>query len=226
MSLALSWSTGKDSAWTLHLLRRQQVDVTTLVSTVTREFDRVTVHGTRRGVLRQQAARVGLPLLEIELPWPCPNDLYQFAVGEALKGLKGRTGITGVAFGDLSLRDVREYREAMLEPFGLEAVFPLWGMRTDILIRSMLREGMVAHIASLDPARVPARFAGWAIDRRLLDELPHSVDPCGENGEFHTVVADGPMFESPVELVPGEIVEREGTVYCDFTLGPVTHDQR
>ena len=219
MTLALSWSTGKDAAWTLYLLRKQRIDVAALVCTVTREFDRVAIHGVRRAVLRQQAARVGLPLIEIELPWPCSNEMYEFAVGEALKGLEAREGITGVAFGDLFLADVRKYREQMLAPLGLDAVFPLWGIRTDLLIRSMLREGVVAHIASLDPARVPARFAGWAIDRRLLDELPANVDPCGENGEFHTVVSDGPMFETPIDLVAGEIVEREGVIYCDFTLG-------
>ena len=219
MTLALSWSTGKDAAWTLHLLRKQRIDVTVLVSTVTREFDRVAIHGVRRTVLRQQAAQVGLPLVEVELPWPCSNEMYQFAMGEALKGLKAREGITGVAFGDLFLADVRKYREEMLRPTGLDPVFPLWGIRTDLLIRSMLREGVVAHVAALDPAKVPARFAGWAIDRRLLDELPRTVDPCGENGEFHTVVSDGPMFEAPLALEAGEIVEREGIVYCDFTLG-------
>ena len=219
MTLALSWSTGKDAAWTLHLLRKQRIDVTVLVSTVTREFDRVAIHGVRRTVLRQQAAQVGLPLVEVELPWPCSNEMYQFAMGEALKGLKAREGITGVAFGDLFLADVRKYREEMLRPTGLDPVFPLWGIRTDLLIRSMLREGVVAHVAALDPAKVPARFAGWAIDRRLLDELPRTVDPCGENGEFHTVVSDGPMFEAPLALEAGEIVERGGIVYCDFTLG-------
>ena len=219
MTLALSWSTGKDAAWTLHLLRKQRIDVTVLVSTVTREFDRVAIHGVRRTVLRQQAAQVGLPLVEVELPWPCSNEMYQFAMGEALKGLKAREGITGVAFGDLFLADVRKYREELLRPAGLDAVFPLWGIRTDLLIRSMLREGVVAHVAALDPAKVPARFAGWAIDRRLLDELPRTVDPCGENGEFHTVVSDGPMFEAPLALEAGEIVEREGIVYSDFTLG-------
>ena len=204
---------------TLHLLRKQRINVVALVSTVTRETDRVTTHGVRRAVLRQQAAMVNLPLIEVELPSPCSNEMYEFAVGSALKGLKAREGITGVAFGDLFLTDVRKYRERLLAPLVLDAVFPLWGIRTDLLIRGMLREGMVAHIASLDPARVPARFAGWAIDRRLLDELPATVDPCGENGEFHTVVSDGPMFDAPLDLQAGEIVERDGIVYCDFTLG-------
>ncbi|MGE0441208.1 MAG: ATP-binding protein [Gemmatimonadales bacterium] len=218
MSVALSWSGGKDAAWTLELLRQGGVEVASLVTTVTREFDRVAIHGVRRTIVRQQAAVLGLPLIEVELPYPCSNDLYEFAFGSALRNLKNRFGVSGVAFGDLFLRDVRAYRERLLEPLGLEPLFPLWGIRTDLLIRNMIRSGLVAHIVALDPARVPARFAGWAIDRRLVDELPAAVDPCGENGEFHTLVTDGPMFPAPITVYPGEVVEREGMVYADFRL--------
>ncbi len=218
MAIALSWSTGKDAAWSLHLLRQQGREVTALISTVTRDFDRVAVHGVRRSVLRYQAAMVGLPLFEVELPHPCSNELYEFAFGEALRNVREQTGISGVAFGDIFLADVRAYRERLLEPLDLIPEFPLWGMRTDLMIRNMLRAGVVAHVACLDPAKVPARFAGWAIDREFLDALPPEVDPCGENGEFHTVVSDGPMFSAPLRLIPGEVVEREGIVYADFTL--------
>ena len=220
MAIALAWSTGKDSAWSLHLLRQQRRDVAALISTVTRDFDRVAVHGIRRSVLRHQAAMVGLPLYEVELPHPCSNEFYEFAFAETLRNVEEQIGITGVAFGDLFLADVRAYRERMLEPLGLVPEFPLWGMRTDLLIRNMLRAGVVAQVACLDPAKVPPRFAGWAIDRDFLDALPPGVDPCGENGEFHTVVSDGPMFSAPVRLIPGDVIEREGMVYADFTLRP------
>ena len=218
MSLALAWSTGKDAAWTLHLLRDQGAEVSVLVTTVAREFDRVSGHGVRRTVLRQQAARLDLPLIEVELPTPCSDELYQFAFGSALGDLKTRFGVEEVAFGDLFLADVRQYRERLLRPLGLEAIFPLWGIRSDLLIRNMLRAGVVAHVAALDPAKVPQQYAGWAIDRRFVDELPAAVDPCGENGEFHTLVTDGPMFPTPLEVFPGEVVERDGMLYADFTL--------
>ncbi len=218
MAIALAWSTGKDAAWSLHVLRQQRREVAALITTVTRDFDRVAIHGVRRSVLRQQAALVGLPLFEVELPHPCSNEFYEFAVAGTLRQLQEQTGITGVAFGDIFLADVRTYRERLLEPLGLAAEFPLWGSRTDLLIRNMLRAGVVAQVASLDPAKVPPRFAGWAIDRTFLEALPPGVDPCGERGEFHTIISDGPMFQSPLRLIPGEVVERDGIVYADFTL--------
>ena len=220
MAIALAWSTGKDSAWALHLLRQQRREVAALISTVTRDFDRVAVHGIRRSVLRHQAAMVGLPLYEVELPHPCSNEFYQFAMTSTLQSMAEQIGITGVAFGDIFLADVRAYRERMLEPLGLVTEFPLWGMRTDLLVRNMLRAGVVAQVACLDPLKVPPRFAGWAIDRAFLNALPPGGDPCGENGEFHTVVSDGPMFQVPLRLVPGEVIERDGMVYADFTLRP------
>ena len=220
MTIALAWSTGKDSAWCLHLLRQQRREVVALITTVTREFDRVAVHGIRRSVLRHQAAMVGLPLYEVEIPYPCSNDFYEFAFAGTLRTLQQQLGITGVAFGDLFLADVRAYRERLLEPLGLVPEFPLWGMRTDLLIRNMLRAGVVANVASLDPGKVPPRFAGWAIDRTFLGALAPEVDPCGENGEFHTVVSDGPMFQAPLKLTAGEVVEREGMIYADFLVRP------
>jgi len=217
-TVILSWSTGKDAAWTLHLLRQQDRQVAALLTTVTRTFDRVAIHGVRRSVARQQAARAGLPLVEVELPWPCSNEMYEFAISAALHDLAGRTGAGAVAFGDLFLEDVRAYRERLLRPLGLTAEFPLWGMRTDLLAERMLRAGIAGRVASLDPTKLDRSLAGAAWDERFVLDLPSSVDPCGERGEFHTVVTAGPMFSEPCALVPGKVVERDGFVYADFRL--------
>ena len=218
MSIALSWSSGKDAAWALHLLRQQGEDVTTLVTTLARDEGRVAMHWVRRAVVRLQAALVDLPLLEIELPWPCSDELYRFAVGGALARLREREGVTAVAFGDLYLADVRRFREAMLEPLGLEAVFPLWGMRSDLLAQRMLRAEVEALITCVDPSRVRRTAAGTRWDARFVRELPPGVDPCGERGEFHTVITAGPMFANPLTVYPGAIIERDGFVYADVTL--------
>jgi len=215
MSIALSWSSGKDAAWALHLLRQQGADVATLVTTFIQHEDRVAMHRVRREVVRLQAAMVDLPLLEIELPWPCSDDLYRFAVGQALLGLREREGITGVAFGDLYLADVRRFREAMLEPLGLEALFPLWGIRTDLLAQRMLRAEVEALVVCVDPQQLDRRAAGARWDARFVRQLPPEVDPCGERGEFHTVITNGPMFASPLEVFPAGITERDGLVWAD-----------
>lgn len=218
MNVALSWSSGKDAAWALHLLRQQGADVSVLVTTITREFDRVAMHGIRRSVVRRQAALVDLPLVEVELPWPCSNEMYEFAFSSTLAGLKEREGIGAVAFGDLYLADVRAYRERMLAPLGLEATFPLWGMRTDLLAQRMLRSGVEAFVAVLDPDKVDRRYAGARWDASMIASLPPSVDPCGERGEFHTVITGGPMFAATLPLYPGEVVSREGFVFADFDV--------
>lgn len=218
MSVALSWSSGKDAAWALHLLRQQGVDVSVLVTTVNREAGRVSMHGTRRSVLRLQAAQVDLPLVEVDLPWPCTNEMYEFAFGSTVQGLKEREGITGIAFGDLYLADVRAYRQRILQPSGVEALFPLWGIRTDLLAQRMLRAGVEAFIAVLDPTKIDASYAGARWSDGLVRSLPPSVDSCGENGEFHTIITDGPMFAAPITIYPGEVVEREGFVYTDFDV--------
>jgi len=220
MSIVLSWSTGKDAAWALHQLRLEGRRVAALLTTVTRPFDRVAIHGVRRSIAREQAARAGLPLIEVELPWPCSNEMYEFAVSAALRDLARWRGATTVAFGDLFLADVRAYRERLLAPLGLTPEFPLWGMRTDLLAERMLREGVAARVASLDPTRMSRSLAGAGWDERFLQGLPHDVDPCGERGEFHTVVTAGPMFAEPITLYPGRTVERDGFVYADFTLAP------
>lgn len=216
--VALAWSGGKDSAWALHELRRRGRGVAALVTTVTRGLDRTAGHGVRRGLVRRQAACLDLPLVEVEVPSPCSNELYEFAWGSALAELRVRAGIEGVAFGDLFLRDLREWRERTLAPLGLLAEFPLWGMRSDLLSEAMTRAGLEARVVCLDPARVDRQWAGAAWDRDFLAALPPDVDPCGERGEFHTFVTAGPMFPKRIPVEAGEVEERDGLVYADLTL--------
>lgn len=218
MTLALAWSSGKDAAWALYHLRQRGREVAALVTTVERGQDRVAMHGVRRSVLRRQAAHAGVTLVEVELPWPCSNELYEFAFTGALRDLQARLGITAVAFGDLYLRDVRSYREGILRRIGFKAEFPLWGMRTDLLAKKMLEAGVEAHVACLDPTRVDRALAGARWDAELVRRLPPEVDPCGERGEFHTVVTAGPMFARPVPVFLGDISERDGLVYADLSL--------
>jgi uncharacterized protein (TIGR00290 family) len=216
----LSWSSGKDSAWTLHVLREQrELEVVGLLTTVNQEFERVAMHAVRSELLRAQADAVGLPLLEVKLPWPCSNEQYEEAMGAALVEVK-RQDVTVMAFGDLFLEDVRAYREKKLEGTGVRPVFPLWGRPTAQLSREMLAGGLKAHLTCVDPRAVPRELAGRAFDEALLRDLPPSADPCGERGEFHTFVHDGPMFRHPVPVKRGEVVERDGFVFAD--LLPVT----
>ena len=218
--VAVSWSSGKDAAWTLHRLRERGDDVRALITTITRDFERVSIHGVRRSLLRRQALLADLPLIEVELPFACSNQLYEFAMSRALDDLATRLGIRALAFGDLFLPDVRAYRERLLEPHDLEPLFPLWGTRTDLLARQMLGAGLEARIAALDPTRLDPRWAGAAWDLAFLDALPSTIDPCGEHGEFHTFVTDGPMFTGPLTVVAGEIVTRDGVVFADFSTPP------
>jgi uncharacterized protein (TIGR00290 family) len=213
----LSWSSGKDSAFALHELRRAgELDIVGLVTTVTRTFDRVAMHAVRTALLRRQAEAAGLPLIVVEIPSPCPNETYEAAVGAALRAAK-HDGITHVAFGDLFLADIRRYREAQLAPLGLTPVFPLWLRETRALARDMIASGLSARLTCVDPRLLDRRFAGQVFDAALLAELPASVDPCGEHGEFHTFVTRGPMFAHPVDVQLGEIVERDGFVFADLT---------
>jgi uncharacterized protein (TIGR00290 family) len=211
----LSWSSGKDSAWALHVLRQQtDLEVVGLLTTLNQQFQRVAMHGVRQELLRLQAAAAGLPLWEIPLPWPCSNEMYEAAMSKACAGAVAR-GITAIAFGDLFLEDVRKYREDRLQGTGLEPLFPIWGCNTRDLVLQMVDAGVRACIVCLDPRKLPASFAGKDIDAALLGQLPLDVDPCGEKGEFHTFVHAGPMFRGPIEIESGEVVTRDGFVYAD-----------
>ncbi len=211
----VSWSSGKDSAWTLHLLRTQaEVDVVGLVTTVTEAYDRVAMHGVRRELLRAQAASAGLPLWEIVIPSPCSNEVYEAKMRAVVERAVAE-GIEHMAFGDLFLQDIRAYREKNLNGSGLTPLFPLWEIPTPELARDMLRGGIEAYVTCVDPRQVPPGLAGRRWNEALLGELPPSADPCGENGEFHTFVAAGPMFERPIAVTSGEVVEREGFVFAD-----------
>jgi uncharacterized protein (TIGR00290 family) len=218
----VSWSSGKDAAFALHEVRRAgELDVVGLLTTVTTNFARVSMHGVRESVLEAQARAVGLPLLKVEIPWPCPNETYERAMRAAIARLRD-LDVTRMVFGDLFLEDVRAYREDRLRGTGIEPVFPLWGRPTRPLAHAMIDAGLDARLVALDPRKIPRRFAGHRFDRELLDHLPAEIDPCGERGEFHTCVVAGPMFAAPIPVVPGEVVDREGFVFADLALDEPT----
>jgi uncharacterized protein (TIGR00290 family) len=212
----LSWSSGKDSAWALHLLRQQpDIELVGLLTTLNTEFQRVAMHGTRRSVLEAQAIAARLPLWIVPLPWPCSNEIYEQRMAEACNRAVAEH-IDAVAFGDLFLADVRAYRETQLKPTGLEPLFPLWGIPTDKLAREMIAGGLRAKLACIDTKQLASAFAGRDFDEALFEDLPAATDPCGERGEFHTCVYAGPMFTAPLQIEPGEIVTRDGFVFADF----------
>ena len=215
----LAWSSGKDSAWALHVLRREaQVDVTGLLTTLSGARCRVAMHDVREDLLRDQADAVGLPLHAVRLPDPCPNQEYEAAMRAALEAARG-DGIAAVAFGDLFLEDIRRYRETQMAGTGLSPLFPLWGRPTPALAREMLAGGLRAHLTCVDPGRLAASFAGREFDQAFLDALPEGIDPCGENGEFHTFAWDGPVFGRPVRVHTLGVTERGGFVYADLAAG-------
>jgi uncharacterized protein (TIGR00290 family) len=217
MTTWLSWSSGKDSAWSLHELRRAGVPVTALFTTVNAAFDRVAMHGVRRALLEAQAEAAGLPLHVLEIPHPCPNADYERIMGTFVAEAKA-SGVTEMAFGDLFLADIRAYREQQLAGTGIAPIFPLWQRETRALAQEMIAGGLVAHLTCVDPSKLDRAFAGRAFDAALLADLPAGVDPCGENGEFHTFVSAGPMFCDPVQVRRGEVVERDGFVFADLAL--------
>jgi len=218
----LSWSSGKDSAWVLHTLRcdpSARYAVRGLVTTVTPRFSRVSIHGVRIALLRVQAEAAGLPLHLVELPSPCSNAEYERAMARLVADAESE-GVECMAFGDLFLEDIRRYREKMLERTRIEPVFPIWGRPTPGLARDMIDAGLRAVVTCVDPQRLDATFAGREFNAEFLRELPRSVDPCGENGEFHTFAFAGPMFGHAIGVRMGEQVERDGAIYTDFMGDP------
>lgn len=214
-SLALSWSGGKDSALALQAVRGQGMEPDALITTITDGYERISMHGVRRELLALQATLLGVPVVEVVIPPGCMNEVYEARMAQAFAS-ELLSGVDAVAFGDLFLEDVRAYREERLASAHKRGLFPLWGRNTTELAREFIAAGFQAVIACLDPRALDPAFAGRAYDQSLLDELPASVDPCGENGEFHTFVHAGPIFARTIGCETGEIVERDGFVFCDL----------
>jgi uncharacterized protein (TIGR00290 family) len=212
----LAWSSGKDSAWALHTVRQSgEFDVVALLTTVNRTHERVAMHAVRESLLEMQAAETALSLVKVPIPSPCSNEIYEQAMSVAMAQARAE-GVRHVIFGDLFLQDVRAYRENKLAVCGIIPVFPLWGKDTRSLADEMLAGGLSAHLTCVDPRKLDRTFAGRRFDRALLGALPRDVDPCGENGEFHTFASAGPMFRQAIPLTLGEIVERDGFVFADL----------
>ncbi len=212
----LAWSSGKDSAWALHTVRLAgDFEVVALLTTVNRTHARVAMHAVRESLLEMQAAAAGLPLVKVPIPSPCSNETYEAAMVEAMARASDE-GVRHVIFGDLFLQDIRAYRETQLARCGMTPVFPLWGKQTRALAEDMIAGGLRAYLTCVDPRQLDRRFAGRRFDTELLAELPAQVDPCGENGEFHTFACAGPMFSAEVPVTVGEIVERDGFVFADL----------
>jgi uncharacterized protein (TIGR00290 family) len=211
----LSWSSGKDSAWTLHLLRqRADTQVAALVTTFNSQANRVAMHAVRRALVESQAERTGIPLWAVELPWPCSNQDYEDRMRVVCQRAVAE-GITAVAFGDLFLQDIRDYRVRQLRGTGLDPLFPLWQIPTGDLALDMIGAGVKAKVTCVDPVKLAKSYAGRDYDRNFLQTLPHGIDPCGENGEFHTFVYEAPVFSRPIAVQSGEVVERDGFVFAD-----------
>ena len=214
----MSWSSGKDSTFALAEARKDsQFDIIGLVSSSNEAFERVAVHGTRRTIAEAQAEALGLPFIDVPLPNPCTDEIYQERMGAVAEKFKNE-GVEDWVFGDLFLEDVLSYRQSLFEPFGVSLHTPLWGRDTTALAKEMLAAGLEAYIVTMDPKKLPETLCGARYDEAFLAALPEGVDPCGEYGEFHTVVANGPGFAKPLPLEKGEVVERGGFLYCDFLL--------
>lgn len=218
MKTVLSWSSGKDAAWALHTLKQTPgIEVVGLVTTISETYDRVITHGVRHELVKAQARAAGLELIAVPLPNPCSNEIYKQRMSDLVACLRDR-GVEAMAFGDIFLEDVRAYREANLEGSGLKPLFPIWQGKghSRALAEQMIAAGLRARIVCLDPRRLPQDFSGREFDQSLLADLPPDVDPCGENGEFHTIAYAGPMFESPVAFTVGATVSHDDLVYCEI----------
>ena len=215
----LSWSSGKDSAWALHVLQgRDDIELVGLLTTLNQSARRVAMHAVREDLLERQAAAAGLPLTKIWLPHPCTDEQYEAIMGDAMAEVEAGGTVDAIAFADLFLEDIRAYRERNLEATPFAPLFPLWGLDTATLARTMISGGLQAMLTCVDPRQLDPSFCGRAYDASLLDDLPPGVDPCGENGEFHTLVHAGPMFDAPIPVTVGETVERDGFVFCDVLI--------
>jgi uncharacterized protein (TIGR00290 family) len=213
--ILLSWSSGKDSAWALHVLKqRREYEIAVLLTTFNQAANRVAMHAVRRGLVEAQAEETGIPLWPVELPWPCSNAEYEAAMRAACKKAVAQ-GIEAVAFGDLFLEDVRAYRERQMRDTGLQPLFPIWGWPTSELARQMIAAGLRAKLTCVDPKVLNASFAGREFDAELLQDLPAEVDPCGERGEFHSFAYAGPPFQRGLEVAVGEVLARDGFVFAD-----------
>ncbi len=218
MKVLVSWSSGKDSAWLVHVLRQTPgVELAGLLTTINEAANRVAMHAVRAELLQAQADALGLPLRTVPIPSPCPNEVYERAMGSAVQRAV-REGFTHVAFGDLFLEDVRRYREERLQGSGLTPLFPLFGADTGRLAREMIAGGLRARLTCLNPTVLDRSFAGREFDVSLLADLPAAVDPCGERGEFHTCAYAGPMFLAPLPIETGVTVERDGFVFTDVMV--------
>ncbi len=212
----LAWSSGKDSAWALHKVRESgEFEIVSLLTTVNRTHERVAMHAVRETLLEAQAVATGLPLVKVPIPSPCPNEVYEQAMSESMARARSE-GVFHIVFGDLFLDDIRAYREKQLASCGMTPVFPLWLQDTRQLADEMLAGGLSAHLTCVDPRKLGREFAGRRFDASLLDDLPTGIDPCGENGEFHTFACAGPMFRENIPVAVGEIVERDGFVFADL----------
>ena len=215
----LSWSSGKDSAWALNVLRQQQeTEVVGLFCTFNKKFERGAMHAVRNELIVQQAERAGLPLQLIPIPFPCSDAEYSIIMKNFIEEAKSQE-IDTIAFGDLYLEGIRSYREENLAGTGIKPIFPLWGFPTNELSKEMVRGGLRAKITCIDPKYLPSEFAGHEYDKDFLEKIPNTVDPCGENGEFHSFAYDGPMFKGKVNVCVGETVNRDGFVYTDLLSG-------
>jgi len=214
----LSWSSGKDSAWALYTLQQMQdIELVGLFSTYNQEFDRIAMHSTKLELVKMQAKNTDLPIDLIPIPFPCSNEEYEKIMGDFIEGVKER-GIEQIAFGDLFLEDIRQYRIDKLAGTGIEPIFPVWGIPTDELSRKMVASGLRAQLTCIDPKQIPEEFARCEYNLDFIESLPEGVDPCGENGEFHSFAFAGPMFKEPIAIEVGETITRDGFIFTDVVL--------